>query len=116
RRVLDDNTNYLGTYTFAPTLAEDGVTVLNSALENYSNNLPSGFTQNSGVSRFVYHQQEMGVFAQDQFKINSRFSITPGLRYDWQNFLAQDRLTFSPRVSFAWVLNQDAKMVVRGGG
>jgi hypothetical protein len=116
RRALDDNTNQLGTYVFAPTLAADGVTVVTSALQNYAANRPSAFTQNSGVSRFVYHQQEAGAFVQDQFKVNSRFSVTPGLRYDWQNFLAQDRLTFSPRVSFAWVLDPDSKVVVRGGG
>jgi hypothetical protein len=116
RRVFDDNTNSLGTYTFAPTLAADGVTVLSSALQNYNDNLPSGFTINSGVSHFVYHQQEMGAFVQDQWKINDRFSLTPGIRYDWQNFLAQDRLTFSPRLSFAWAIDPDRKMVLRGGG
>ena len=116
RRVLDDNTNALGTYTFAPTLEADGITVKQTALQNYANNLPSGFTQNSGVSRFVYHQQEAGTFVQDQWKINEKFAITPGLRYDWQNFLAQDRLTFSPRVSFAWLVDEKSKMVVRGGG
>ncbi|MFC5865098.1 TonB-dependent receptor domain-containing protein [Acidicapsa dinghuensis] len=116
RRVFDDNTNNLGTYTFAPTLASDGVTVLASALQNYANNLPSAFTENSGQSHFVYHQQELGAFIQDQWKVSPVFSITPGVRYDWQNFLAQDRLSFSPRVSFAWVLNQNTKTVVRGGG
>jgi len=116
RRVFDDNTNALGTYTFAPTLAADGVTVLTSALQNYAENLPSGFTQNTGQVHFVYHQQEMGTFIQDQWKVTDRFSLTPGLRYDWQNFLATDRLSFSPRLSFAWVLDPDAKMVVRGGG
>ncbi len=116
RRVLDDHTNELGSYTFAPTLAPDGVTVLQTALQNYANGLPSGYSANSGVSRFVYHQQEAGAFIQDQYKITDRFSITPGLRYDWQNFLAKDRLSFSPRLSFAWVLNQDQKLVVRGGG
>jgi len=116
RRVLDDHTNEFGTYTFAPTLGADGVTVLKTALENYALNLPSGYSQNTGVSRFVYHQQELGAFAQDQFKISERFSVTPGLRYDWQNFLARDRLTFSPRLSFGWVIDPDAKMVLRGGG
>jgi hypothetical protein len=53
---------------------------------------------------------------QDQFKLNSRFAITPGLRYDWQNFLATRRLGFAPRVSFAWVLDEDSKLIVRGGG
>ena len=116
RRAYDDNTNALGTYTFGPALAADGVTVLTPAIQNYENNLPSGYTLNSGVTHFVYHQQEMGAFIQDQWKINDRFSITPGLRYDWQNFLATDRLGFSPRVSFAWVLDPDAKVVLRGGG
>lgn len=116
RRVLDDRTNLLGSYTFAPTLASDGVTVLQSALDNYEQGLPSAFSLNSGVSRFVYHQQEAGAFIQDQWKLTDTFSITPGLRYDWQNFLAQKRLTFSPRVSFAWVLDTDKKVVVRGGG
>jgi hypothetical protein len=27
---------------------------------------------------------------------HDRFSLTPGMRYDWQNFLAKDRLSFSP--------------------
>jgi hypothetical protein len=116
RRAFDDNTTALGTYTFGPTLAADGVTVLQSALQNYAVGLPSGYSQNSGDVHFVYHQQEMGAFAQDQIKLNSRFSITPGLRYDWQNFLATKRLGFSPRVSFAWVVDEASKTVVRGGG
>jgi Carboxypeptidase regulatory-like domain/TonB dependent receptor len=116
RRAYDDNTNELGSYTFGPTLASDGVTVLQTALQNYANNLPSGFGENTGVVHFIYHQQEMGAFVQDQFKANSRFSITPGIRYDWQNFLATRRLGFSPRVSFAWVVDEDSKTVVRGGG
>jgi Carboxypeptidase regulatory-like domain/TonB dependent receptor len=116
RRVYDDNTNSLGTYVFGPTLAADGVTVLQTALQNYTANLPSGYSLNSGQTHFVYHQQEMGAFIQDQFKINDWFAITPGLRYDWQNFLATRRLGFSPRVSFAWVLDSDSKVVVRGGG
>ncbi|HWB95262.1 MAG TPA: TonB-dependent receptor, partial [Bryobacteraceae bacterium] len=58
----------------------------------------------------------MGAFIQDQYKVTGRFSITPGVRYDWENFLATRRLGFSPRLSFAWVLNEESKTVVRGGG
>jgi hypothetical protein len=116
RRAFDDNTNALGTYTFGPTLAADGVTVLQTALENYTNNLPSSYSENTGDIRFLYHQVEVGAFIQDQWKISDRFSITPGLRYDWQNFLGGRRLGFAPRASFAWVLSQDSKTVVRGGG
>lgn len=116
RRALDDQTNALGSLTYAPTVAADGITVIDSALDNYAANKPSGFSQNSGKERFIYHQQELGTFIQDQWKINERFSLTPGIRYDWQNFLADDKLTFSPRVSFAWVLSPESKTVVRGGG
>jgi hypothetical protein len=115
RRAYDDKTNELGSYTFGPTVDANGK-VPASAIENYNSHHPSAFSQNSGDTHFVYHQQEMGAFIQDQFKVNSRFSITPGLRYDWQNFLATKRLGFAPRVSFAWVLDEDAKLVVRGGG
>jgi hypothetical protein len=116
RRAFDDNSNALGTYTFSPILAPDGVTVLTSALQNYQNNLPSAFSINSGETHFIYHQQEMGAFIQDQYKLSSRFSITPGLRYDWQNFFATKRLGFSPRLSFAYVIDQQSKTVLRGGG
>jgi hypothetical protein len=116
RRAYDDNTNALGTYVFGPLLASDGVTVLQTALQNYQDGLPSGYSENSGQTHFIYHQQEIGAFIQDQWKINDRFSLTPGLRYDWQNFLADDRLGFSPRVSFAWILDPHAKVVLRGGG
>ena len=115
RRAFDDHTNQLGTYTFGPTLAPDG-SVLQTALQNYTASLPSAFSQNTGDTHFIYHQQEMGAFIQDQFKLNSRFSITPGIRYDWQNFLATHRLGFAPRVSFAWVLDEDSKTILRGGG
>ncbi len=60
RRAFDDNTNALGTYTFGPTLAADGVTVLQTALQNYTANLPSGYCQNTGDTHFVYDQQEVG--------------------------------------------------------
>ena len=116
RRAFDDHTNELGTYTFGPTLAADGVTVLETALANYTNNLPSSYSENTGDTRFIYHQVEAGAFFQDQWKVSDRFSITPGLRYDWQNFLGGRLLGFAPRASFAWVLSEDSKTVVRGGG
>ena len=116
RRAYDDNTNQLGSYSFAPTLAADGVTVLATALQNYQSNNPSGYSLNYGDTHFIYHQQEMGAFIQDQYKISDTFSITPGVRYDWQNFQATERFLFSPRVSFAWVLSPESKTVVRGGG
>lgn len=103
RRIYEDHSNERGTYTYA-------------SLADYQNGLPSSFSIQTGQSRFLYHQLELGGFVQDQVKLYSNFSITPGLRYDWQNFLGDNRSNFSPRVSFALVLNQKSETVLRGGG
>jgi hypothetical protein len=115
RRVLEDHTNALGTYTYGPTYAADG-TLIATAIQNYQAGTPSGFSIQQGQTRFVYHQQEVGGFFQDQIKLTPIFSLTPGIRYDWQNFLGGDVNNFSPRLSFALVLNKEHEMVLRGGG
>jgi Carboxypeptidase regulatory-like domain/TonB dependent receptor len=115
RRVRDDFLNRDGTYTYSPTYAEDG-TVIATAIQNQQAGIPSGFSIRNGQSRFVYHQQEVGGFVQDLIRISPWFSVTPGLRYDWQNFLPGDRNNFSPRISFAWVWDQAHELVLRGGG
>ena len=67
RRAFDDNTNALGTYTFGPTLAAGRRHRPHTgAPELRQTNLPSGYSQNSGDMHFIYHQQEMGAFLQDQ--------------------------------------------------
>lgn len=116
RRVFEDDTDRYGSYTFSPAYAADGTTVLTSAIQNEEAGNPSGYSLKQGQSRFVYHQDEIGGWVQDQIKLTPWFSVTPGLRYDWQNFLNSDVNNFSPRVSFAWVWNQASQLVLRGGG
>jgi hypothetical protein len=115
RRVFEDNTDRDGTYTYSPEYAQDG-TLITTAIENQQAGNPSGFSLKQGQSRFVYRQDELGGFVQDQVKLSPWFSVTPGLRYDWQNFLNGDLNNFSPRVSFAWVWDQASQLVLRGGG
>jgi hypothetical protein len=103
RRVIDDRTNASGTYTY-------------SSLANFEANQPSGFSLSQGQVRFVFPQQEAGGFFQDQIKLTPRFSLTPGIRYDWQNFLRSQARNFAPRVSFALVLDPQSELVLRGGG
>lgn len=116
RHVFEDNTNRDGTYTFSPTYAADGTTVVATAIQNQQAGNPSGYSVKQGQSRFVYDQDEVGGFVQDQIKMSPWFSVTPGVRYDWQNFQDSDLNNFSPRVSFAWVWNQQHGLVLRGGG
>ena len=115
RRVFDDHTDEDGTYTYSPTYAADG-SLLETAIQAEQAGDPSGFTVKQGQTRFVYHQQEVGAFVQDQIKVLPRLSLTPGLRWDWQNFLPGDLNNFSPRFSFGLVLNQTHAIVLRGGG
>jgi hypothetical protein len=115
RRVFDDNTNEDGTYTYSPTYDASG-NLETSAIQNEQAGNPSGYSAAQGQVRFVYHQQEVGGFIQDQIKLKPWLSVTPGLRYDWQNFLSDDTNNVSPRLSFAVVLNQASGLVLRGGG
>ena len=99
RRGFDDRTNRDGTYTF-------------SSLDDYALGRPLSFLQQRGDGRLVFLQKVFGAFVQDQININDRLSITPGLRYDWQNIFT-DNNNLAPRLSVAYALNQ--KTVIRGG-
>lgn len=99
RRGYDDRTNAAGTYTFA-TLAD------------YEAGLPQSFVQQRGNGNLVFLQKVFGAFVQDQIMVSDRFSVTPGLRYDWQNIFT-DNNNFAPRLSAAWAL--DTRTAIRGG-
>jgi hypothetical protein len=99
RRGYDDQTNAAGTYTFA-TLAD------------FDAGRPQSFVQQRGNGNLVFLQKVFGAFVQDQIMVSDRFSVTPGLRYDWQNIFT-DNNNFAPRVSAAWALN--TKTAIRGG-
>ena len=51
---------------------------------------------------------------QDEYRIAKKMQIGLGLRYETQNHLS-DTNNFSPRLSAALVLDENAKFVLRGG-
>lgn len=102
RRVLEDRTNRFGTYSFA-------------SLSDYANNNPYSFSIQRGQERYPYHYIQTGAFIQDMMQVTSKLSLTPGLRYDYQNTLGT-KDAFSPRISFAYLLDKTHGMVLRGGG
>lgn len=75
--------------------------------------------QPSLVGDFSFHLSHnyFGFFAQDQWKITSKFTANFGLRYDWETglgfFVNPYRKEFQPRVGVAW--SPDSKTVVRAG-
>jgi hypothetical protein len=99
RRGYDDRTNTAGTFTF-------------SSLDDYALGTPFSFVQQRGDGNLVFLQRVFGAFIQDQMMFGERLSITPGLRYDWQNVFV-DNNNFAPRLSVAYALNK--KTAIRGG-
>lgn len=82
------------------------------------------------VSDYYVKGKEIGFFAQDKWKLNSRFTVSLGMRYDVEivpidqtgNYLFSDPSEYpvdknnvSPRLGATWVLDDAATTVVRGG-
>jgi outer membrane receptor protein involved in Fe transport len=99
RRGFDDRSNRDGTFTF-------------SSLDDYALGRPLSFVRQQGDGHLVFLQKVFGAFIQDQINVSDRLSITPGLRYDWQNIFT-DNNNLAPRLSAAYALGK--KTVLRGG-
>ncbi len=98
RRGFDDRSNREGTYTF-------------SSLEDYALGRPLSFSRQQGDGALVFLQKVFGAFVQDQISVTDRLSITPGIRYDWQNIFT-DNNNIAPRLSAAYAV--DTRTAIRG--
>ena len=106
--IVNDDTityprSYRGSYTF-PSLA----TFLTGAY--------SGFTQTFGDPVVSQTNPNVGVYAQDEWRIGSSFTLNLGLRYDLQFLqpIDTDSNNVSPRAGFAWSPSASHDLVVRG--
>lgn len=101
RRFLRDDSLFNGAYTF-------------SSLTAFQAGTPSTYEAQQGQTSFVYHDQEAGVFFQDIIDVTPTLTMTPGVRYDWNNF-TRSRANFSPRFSIAKALDKNGVTVLRAG-
>jgi len=101
RRFLRDESLFGGFYTF-------------SSLTEFQASAPSTYEAQRGQSSFVYHDQEVGVFFQDVIDVTPTLTMTPGIRYDWNNF-TRSANNFSPRFSIAKALDNNGGTVIRAG-
>ena len=94
-----------GAYTFS-SLANFLAGVYNNA----------GFTQTFGSSVVSQRNPNVGVYAQDEWKIGRALTLNAGLRYDLQflETIRTDTNNLAPRVGFAWAPSDSRRTIVRG--
>jgi carboxypeptidase family protein/TonB-dependent receptor-like protein len=82
-----------GSYTFS--------SLANFLAGRYNN---AGFTQTFGPSEVSQTNPNVGVYVQDEWKIDPRFTLNAGLRYDVQflDTIATDANNLSPRAGVVW--------------
>ncbi len=125
--------------SFASTPGSFGYSNINAFVADQA----TSFTANSSNRANRVYIPSVGFFIQDAYKVRSNFTLTLGLRYDWNGtptealnrFVVfdpvadalvhvgqagglryaynQSALNFEPRVGFAWDVRGDAKTVVR---
>ncbi len=103
RRILDDLSNRQGTYTFANAAA-------------FTANTPSSFSVQQGQSRFQTLYATPSAFFLDEIQATKRLTITPGVRYDFQNTLPNTKDGVEPRLSIAYLVDKEHALVIRTGG
>jgi len=90
----------------------------------------ANFAQGFGTPGFQFATNDLAFFAQDDWRIRPRLTLSLGLRWDSEflpstqipnsllpgtNSLPSDRSDFGPRIGAAYQLTRDGKTVVRGG-
>ena len=108
--VNDDTITFpraaLGAYTF-------------SSLASFLSGLysTSGFTQTFGATAVSQTNPNLGVYAQDEWKVHEAVTLNLGLRYDlqWLDTIETDAGNVAPRVGVAWTPGSSRRSVLRGG-
>src|SRR4029077_1125884 len=94
-----------GAYTFS--------TLANFLSGTYNN---AGFTQTFGTTSVSQRNPNVGLYAQDEWKVTRGITLNAGFRYDLQflQTITTDTNNLSPRIGVAWTPSGSNRTIVRG--
>jgi len=98
------NANFEGTYTY-------------SNLNAYLAGKPSQFSITTGTPTQKASVTDLGLYAEDDWKVRPNFTISYGLRFETQNHIA-NKVNFAPRVALSYGIGtggKQPKTVLRAG-
>lgn len=128
-RLRDVRQSDLSTQNYNSTFTFTSLAAYRTTLQGLRNGLtlPQIRALGGGASQFSIiggdplasiSQFDLGLFAQDDWRIRPNFMLSLGLRYETQNNIS-DHLDVAPRLGFAWGIGRgktnQPKTVIRGG-
>lgn len=132
QRTNIDRSGFGGTFIFGtdverdsagvPLVNADGLTQNITPLERYRRTLlnlpgygPSQLSIVSGDPRVAFKQGWLAWFAQDDWAIAPRLTVSLGLRHEWQSLLDDPDGSLAARFGAGWTIDAAGRNVVRGG-
>jgi Carboxypeptidase regulatory-like domain/TonB dependent receptor-like, beta-barrel len=103
---------FLGKFTFN-TCTQAAVICESSAYLNNIKNV-ANYQQSFGNQNYTVDDQFFGIFAQDDYRVGSRFNVNLGLRYEHQTF-TNANLNFAPRMGFFYDVFGTSNTILRAG-
>lgn len=104
RETSTSNGGFNGTWTF-------------NSLQDYQNAMPSQYSRTFGIPVAEVSYVDMGVYAEDDWRIRPNITLSYGLRVESQNEIG-DHADWAPRIGIAWGLGSSKstpKTVLRAG-
>ena len=78
----------------------------------------SGFTQTFGATSISQTNPNLGIYAQDEWKLSSRLTLNAGVRYDLQflESIETDVNNVAPRFGIVWSPSSSQRTLIRASG